>query len=66
MSGISFPSLLQLIELGGAVDFQQDSATEFRAEVSAWLARADPLPRMPDHIEQELMTWTLPVYFRLN
>ncbi|MGD8176098.1 energy transducer TonB [Marinimicrobium sp. ARAG 43.8] len=34
--------------------------------VQAMLERADPLPKMPEHLTQARMTWTLPVYFRLN
>lgn len=34
--------------------------------VEEMLKRADPLPKMPEHLIQARMTWTLPVYFRLN
>lgn len=34
--------------------------------VEEMLERADPLPKMPEDLAQNRMTWTLPVYFRLN
>ncbi|WP_286804844.1 MULTISPECIES: energy transducer TonB [unclassified Marinimicrobium] len=34
--------------------------------VEEMLEKANPLPKMPDDIAQSRMTWTLPVYFRLN
>ncbi|HEY7886355.1 MAG TPA: energy transducer TonB [Cellvibrionaceae bacterium] len=34
--------------------------------VTNMLEKANPLPKMPSDITQTRMTWTLPVYFRLN
>lgn len=54
---------------GNILDYQLLRATghdSLDQAVAEMLENANPLPKMPEEIAQNRMTWTLPVYFRLN